>query len=1210
MKKLFTALFALLITLGASAQVEPADNGVYYLYDAQSGMFLTRGATWGTQAITSPVGLPWKVSVANGTYTLRMYDLTLDGWTNGLGSNGYSDNGEPIAFTPAGDAATGYTLASGENYLTAPATAGGISFSATATTWQFLTAQQYTAVLAAKKTADEASIAAKAGVDLTNTNLDAIMVAGTSVNDGVPTATSWTNWTVSNRGGTPGYGTYGTEIFQFAGGFNKTITGLSAGIYKLKVRGLKRINNNANCVTMANNGFHASDAYMEANGSIIPVKAWSEDRVSDSNPNNTGDFETLVSQGKYISEGYVYVGDDGKLDLNVHSEAWFMHDPNQWNGCWFLFNGVEYAHCSDPSGALREVIVEAEALNVAPIGTEVQAALVAAITAAQGNLSSFADYSNAIAALQTAINNVKTWKAAYAEAVAPLAAALDRFAANYKNDDGTAKQAMSAGAWQTLLTAVNTATTAKDVTNSYDGFAAATTALNNALEAADNSIALWSRYTNLKNGLNSLNAAILTGLADNNATDAEVSATLTAMDNAANTWLKAQGGNVNVGALLGENLDFETAQGDADATYANVHEIPGWNNSFNTKAASNNLGYIHRKQVTDDKAEGSTNSLYMRAKWQDIAATVQIAKTAVLPKGNYELKVWMKNTASTGTNLCYYQIGDQKTMLTAGSTWEQKSIALSIDEAQALDLSFGFVGGNGSNEFSMWVDDITLNYLGKTLYRTALEAAQAAYGNDESKLALKSALDEFTFSETEEAAKTSNEIATAIAVLNNAVTINNNNSEATTLWKNYNFAQSVKLTYTADGGGNGNACSKPADWDFTFTEVSAWHDTNVANNNFNFYMGADCKGELKQTVGNLPNGTYKISAQVAAHKRDDIVIALYGAPKDDDVCRGEDIHPAAQDVHEPHEVYVKVNHHELTAGIRSDLGYFQIKDFKVEFVADNNEKVDNARLYQDVFCNRNNLFIDVTSRTAAKGCTLTNLTQPNALVKANAGAVSNANNVIVNGACANLVITDGQAFRPAEAFTATNVSYARELFTADGDWNSYYAAFDCALPEGVKAYEYTEMNAAGDAMTVEEVNSLTAGKAYLMQSTEANVTFTATNAAISAFAEPVADGLFGSTDVYNVGEQTDIYMLASDNMWHPANANSSSKPFRACFKQAAANSRLRIVIGGQTGISEMADPMNGDRATIYTLGGQAVNRNVNNLRPGVYVINQKKVIIK
>lgn len=1207
MKKLFTALFALLITLGASAQVEPADNGVYYLYDAQSGMFLTRGATWGTQAITSPVGLPWKVSVANGTYTLRMYDLTLDGWTNGLGSNGYSDNGEPIAFTPAGDAATGYTLASGENYLTAPVTAGGISFSATATTWQFLTAQQYTAVLAAKKTADEASIAAKAGVDLTNTNLDAIMVAGTSVNDGVPTATSWTNWTVSNRGGTPGYGTYGTEIFQFAGGFNKTITGLSAGIYKLKVRGLKRINNNANCVTMANNGFHASDAYMEANGSIIPVKAWSEDRVSDSNPNNTGDFETLVSQGKYISEGYVYVGDDGKLDLNVHSEAWFMHDPNQWNGCWFLFNGVEYAHCSDPSGALREVIVEAEALNVAPIGTEVQAALVAAITAAQGNLSSFADYSNAIAALQTAINNVKTWKAAYAEAVAPLAAALDRFAANYKNDDGTAKQAMSAGAWQTLLTAVNTATTAKDVTNSYDGFAAATTALNNALEAADNSIALWSRYTNLKNGLNSLNAAILTGMADNNATDDEVSATLTAMDNAAETWLKAQGGNVNVGALLGENLDFETAQGDADATYANVHEIPGWNNSFNTKAASNNLGYIHRRQVTDDKAEGSTNSLYMRAKWQDIAATVQIAKTAVLPKGNYELKVWMKNTASTGTNLCYYQIGDQKTMLTAGSTWEQKSIALSIDEAQALDLSFGFVGGNGSNEFSMWVDDITLNYLGKTLYRTALEAAQAAYGNDESKLALKSALGEFTFSETEEAAKTSDEIATAIAVLNNAVTINNNNNEATTLWKNADFSGgTVSHAVKGDGG----QVVTPADWNFEY-DFAGWNDTKMNNGAFNLWAGTINRGELYQKVTYLPNGTYKISADVETDQTNaSSLIALYGNVNNgNNIGRSENIYYNDANTFVNHSVYVNVDNHELTAGIRTDKGYFQMKGFKVEFVAPNAAETANGLLYQAAYVVRNDLNLDLTSFTDARGCEVY-VAKANALIRAAQGAVSNANNVIVNGTCANLVIADGQAFRPAEAFTATNVSYARELYTADGDWNSYYAAFDCALPEGVKAYEYTEMNAAGDAMTVEEVNSLTAGKAYLMQSTEANVTFTATNAAISAFAEPVADGLFGSTDVYNVGEQTDIYMLASDNMWHPANANSSSKPFRACFKQAAANSRLRIVIGGQTGISEMADPMNGKNATIYTLGGQAVNRNVNNLRPGVYVINQKKVIIK
>lgn len=48
----------------------PASGSTYYLYNVGTGKFLSRGAAWDTQAVINESGVPFKVTIADGKYTL------------------------------------------------------------------------------------------------------------------------------------------------------------------------------------------------------------------------------------------------------------------------------------------------------------------------------------------------------------------------------------------------------------------------------------------------------------------------------------------------------------------------------------------------------------------------------------------------------------------------------------------------------------------------------------------------------------------------------------------------------------------------------------------------------------------------------------------------------------------------------------------------------------------------------------------------------------------------------------------------------------------------------------------------------------------------------------------------------------------------------------------------------------------------------------
>lgn len=247
--------------------------------------------------------------------------------------------------------------------------------------------------------------------------------------------------------------------------------------------------------------------------------------------------------------------------------------------------------------------------------------------------------------------------------------------------------------------------------------------------------------------------------------------------------------------------------------------------------------------------------------------------------------------------------------------------------------------------------------------------------------------------------------------------------------------------------------------------------------------------------------------------------------------------------------------------------------------------------------------IDATGITAATALPTAN---PNCLIVANAGMVTNAQNVIVSGTCANLSLTDGYPFRAPEDFTATAATYTTTI-NAEAEAGTLCLPFSATIPTGVDAY--TLAYTSGDAATATPVETTIPANTPVLLNGSGEVTFTGSSAAISASATNVngaLTGVFASTTV-----PTDSYVLQKSGgdlgFYKVATDDIIAAPFRAYLTATGAARSLRIVYADEaTGISAVAANGPAERSEVYSLSGQRVAAPTK----GLYIVNGKKVVIK
>ena len=249
---------------------------------------------------------------------------------------------------------------------------------------------------------------------------------------------------------------------------------------------------------------------------------------------------------------------------------------------------------------------------------------------------------------------------------------------------------------------------------------------------------------------------------------------------------------------------------------------------------------------------------------------------------------------------------------------------------------------------------------------------------------------------------------------------------------------------------------------------------------------------------------------------------------------------------------------------------------------------------------------DLTQATMS-GATVS-FTNPNGLVFAKSGQVSTTQNVVVNGTCDRLVLTDGHPFHNPTAFTAKTATYTLTAL-AGGRYATLLLPYKVTSLPGTAYVLNRGVDLLSGTLRGSEVTTMDANSPVLVT---AAGNYGATNVSV-AVATP------GS--VYTNGELTGTYTAGTtvpsgsyvlqvhgnDVAFYLVNGYSPAfSPFRAYIRQQqSASNVFRPVFDGETTGLRIADDSQTAAEPVFNLSGQQVAVP----SKGIYVVNGKKVII-
>ena len=270
--------------------------------------------------------------------------------------------------------------------------------------------------------------------------------------------------------------------------------------------------------------------------------------------------------------------------------------------------------------------------------------------------------------------------------------------------------------------------------------------------------------------------------------------------------------------------------------------------------------------------------------------------------------------------------------------------------------------------------------------------------------------------------------------------------------------------------------------------------------------------------------------------------------------------------------------------------------------------------------------IDLTGATLAKDLNSSNFSVEanNTLYKIADSQTLAGNNVIQNGTCKTLVLTDGLTFNAPEGFEAANVTFNRKFTTGNLSTVVLPFSFDAADVNGTV---YKLESVENGVLSFKSVEGTTEANVPYLVKTEGDNLFkteTPKKVTVAPTPETVENSIAGTgvTHVGNFGETMEITSSDDQTSWYGYNKNGSFvkvlsgtvKPFRSAIKSTgAAPSSFALKLDGTvTGILNLENP--NAKVDVYTVSGVCVRKNVpaasalNGLSRGVYIVGGQKVV--
>ena len=223
-------------------------------------------------------------------------------------------------------------------------------------------------------------------------------------------------------------------------------------------------------------------------------------------------------------------------------------------------------------------------------------------------------------------------------------------------------------------------------------------------------------------------------------------------------------------------------------------------------------------------------------------------------------------------------------------------------------------------------------------------------------------------------------------------------------------------------------------------------------------------------------------------------------------------------------------------------------------------------------------------------------------------------NVVINGECSNLVLSDGYDFNCTNSFVATDATYSRFLSSS---WGTLCLPF--ALESDATIQYYKLVSVSSESMTFEPVSSVDAGEPVVFKNVDTDeLVINASNVTVSngnkeKSLEALGWTMKGTYDAFindPAACENDIYYIAEDKFWY-ANMAFAVAAFRGWFetaKNAAGAQRYSIVeTEGLTNGVEYVEQEDGSVKVIFDLQG----RRMDDAQKGnVNIVNGKTVIVK
>jgi len=347
------------------------NSGSYYLYNDESGLFISAGGSWGTHAIADETGIDLTITSGSTGYTLDT-NISNGGTAHYLGSNIYADSAPyEWTFAEAGtiNGKQAYTISNGTAYLTSPTTANTNLETASSVTayakWLLYTRDDLLAML------DEAT----ADNPVNATFL--LPCAGFGRND----------VRINYWNGSPARGGYAQSDWSDLNGekFSTTfdvyqdITNVPNGIYKITLQGFYRDGGYESAATLRSNGEEALNAYFYANDSIITLPSifseagnYGTQGVSTTFgyvPNSQTDASYYIYNGLYnVGPLYVTV-DNESLTMGIKKTEEVGNDWTLFDNIKILYLGPAHAY-GDINGDDRVSLADMSALVEVLLGND------------------------------------------------------------------------------------------------------------------------------------------------------------------------------------------------------------------------------------------------------------------------------------------------------------------------------------------------------------------------------------------------------------------------------------------------------------------------------------------------------------------------------------------------------------------------------------------------------------------------------------------------------------------------------------------------------------------------------------------------------------------------------------------------------------------------------------------------------------------------